>query len=181
MNAQTMHQIEAQLLGKLEEINASKDPTQREEMTQAFAREQQRKLLGIYLQDRLVDYNPGPFMLFSAVFSETGQTLKALVSGNLHPKWLSGPVGIVQVMHHGWQIGSKEALFWVAAISINLGFLNLLPIPVLDGGYLCLSLWEMVTRKKIHPRTMERMIIPFVILLIGLLVFLTFQDVTRLF
>jgi regulator of sigma E protease len=173
--------LHKQVMARAEEIGEIKDTSKREQVTRSFMAEQEKVLLGIQFQDRPVQYNPAPWVLFGSIIAETGETLKALVSGNLHPKWLSGPVGIVQVMHHGWQIGVKEALFWVAAISLNLGFLNLLPIPVLDGGYLCLSLWEMVTKRKLRPKTMERMIIPFVILLVLLLIFLTFQDVTRLF
>lgn len=181
MNEEKKELLHKQILARVEEIGKIKDKQKREQVVRSFTMDQGKLLLGVYFQDRLVEYNPNPVELFGAIIMETGQTLKALVSGNLHPKWLSGPVGIVQVMHHGWQIGVKEALFWVAAISVNLGFLNLMPIPVLDGGYICLSLWEMVTRRKVAPKTMERLIIPFVILLITLLIFLTFQDVTRLF
>ncbi len=142
---------------------------------------QNKLLLGVALQDRKVDYNPNPMAMFGSVFTETWYTLKALVMGYLHPKWISGPIGIVRVIHHGWRVGIGEALFWIGAISVNLGFLNLMPVPVLDGGYICLSLWELVTRRRLKAKTMERIVIPFVVLLVGLLVFLTFQDITRLF
>lgn len=163
------------------EIEKMKDFQHRDLALQTLAAGYQKKLFGISLQDRLVCFNPNPFVQFQAVFTETWQTLKALVMGYLHPKWLSGPVGIVRVIHHGWLVGVQEALFWMGAISINLGFLNLLPIPVLDGGYICLSLWEWITGRRLKAKTMERIIVPFVVLLIGLLVFLTFQDVLRLF
>ncbi|MCP5470071.1 MAG: site-2 protease family protein [Chlamydiales bacterium] len=163
------------------QVATIKDQEKRSAAMAYLEKVQNRKLLGIYLQDRLVEYNPNPIAMFGNVFVETGQTLKALVLGYLHPKWLSGPIGIVRVIHHGWKIGIGEALFWIAAISINLGFLNLLPIPVLDGGYVCLALWEWITRRRIKAKTMERLIIPFVVLLIAFLVFLTFQDISRLF
>lgn len=162
-------------------INEIKNEKQRAKAYKAFEQNQNKALLGIYLQDERVIYNPGPIEMFGNVFKETWATLKALISGHLSPKWLSGPVGIVQVIHHGWAIGVTEALFWIGAISLNLGFLNLLPIPVLDGGYIVLSLWEMITKRKVKAKTIERLIIPFVILLVGLLIFLTFQDITRLF
>lgn len=142
---------------------------------------QNRPVLGLTLQDRLVDYNPSPFKLLGDVFAETGRTLKALFTGHLHPKWLSGPVGIVHVIQHGWTLGIGEALFWIAAISVNLGVLNLLPIPVLDGGYICLSLWELISKRKMKAKTMERLIIPFMVLVIALFIFLTFQDISRFF
>jgi len=178
---ETKEALDQQIAQRRAQIMEIKDISKRNALLAAFEKEQNKRLLGIPLEDQQVDYNPGPIALFGAVFTETWQTLRALFIGNVHPKWLSGPVGIVRVIHHSWTIGINEALFWIAAISVNLGFLNLLPIPVLDGGYICLGFWELVTRRRIKPRTMERLIIPFVILLIGFLIFLTFQDVTRLF
>lgn len=171
--------LQALLEQQREKINEIKDPKKREVALDLLERNQELLRLGIPLFDRTVDYNPGPLALFGAVYTETWQTLKALIFGYLHPRWLSGPIGIVQVIHHGWSVGLGEALFWIAAISMNLGILNLLPIPVLDGGYILLSLWELITKKRISPKTMERLIIPFVILLIALLIFLTFQDLSR--
>ncbi|NGX61100.1 MAG: Metalloprotease MmpA [Chlamydiae bacterium] len=173
--------IQEEYIHQKEEVEKIKDPTRRAQALQFLDQSFHRLLLGIPLQDQRVNFNPGPFALFGSVFTETYQTLKALVTGYLNPKWISGPIGIVQVIHHGWKEGVSEALFWIGAISVNLGFLNLLPIPVLDGGYICLALWEMVTRRPLKAKTMERLIIPFVVLLIGFLVFLTFQDLFRLF
>ncbi len=177
LQKQFMEQIES----KRKEIEGMKDLKKKEALLAALKNAENEYLLGISLTDRLVEYNPSPFALFGNVFSETWLTLKSLVSGYLHVKWLSGPVGIVQVIQHGWQVGIGEALFWIAAISLNLGFLNLLPIPVLDGGYICLSLWEIFTRRRLKAKTMEKIILPFVVILIALLIFLTFQDISRFF
>ncbi|MCB1180844.1 MAG: site-2 protease family protein [Chlamydiia bacterium] len=163
------------------QIEEMKDPNKRSQAMEVLKKSDHQYMLGIQLQDRLIHYNPTPFVLFFNSFGETWMTLKALVMGYLHPKWISGPVGIVQVIQHGWRVGIGEALFWIAAISLNLGFLNLLPIPVLDGGYIVLSLYEMLTRRRLKAKTMERIIIPFVVLLIGSLAFLTFQDISRFF
>jgi len=142
---------------------------------------QNRRALGVYFGDREVLYNPPPHVLFSEVFTEIYRTLYALVSGFLSPKHMSGPVGIMQVMHHGWSLGFNEALFWLGMISLNLGFLNLLPIPVLDGGHILFSFIEMFTKKPLKAKTMERLIIPFVVLLIALFVFLTYNNIVRIF
>ena len=181
LSHEAQDRIKSEFEKQKEEIESIRNQEKRMQALYYLNKSHQKLLLGIYLQDRLVDYNPNPIRLFGHVFTETWQTLKALVMGYLHPKWISGPIGIVQVIHHGWQLGISEALFWIAAISVNLGFLNLLPIPVLDGGYICLALWEQITRRRLKAKTMERLIIPFVVLLIGLLIFLTFQDLTRLF
>jgi regulator of sigma E protease len=181
LTAEAREQLQQEFERQREAIDKIRDKGKRAQALKILEQSQHKLILGIYLQDRQVDYNPPPWAMFSAIFTETWQTLKALVMGYLNPKWISGPIGIVQVIHHGWKVGIGEALFWIAAISVNLGVLNLLPIPVLDGGYICLSLWELVTRRRLKAKTMERLIIPFVVLLIGLLVFLTFQDLTRLF
>lgn len=153
---------------------------QREQALQHIQEAQNQLLLGVFPMDRRVRYNPSPFALFSTVFQETWRTLFALFSGNVSPKYMQGPVGIVQVLQHSWSVGIKEAIFWLGMISLNLGVLNLLPIPVLDGGHICFSLWEWITKKPIKAKTMERLIIPFVILLITLFIYLTYHDLSRL-
>lgn len=163
------------------EIEQIEDPDKRAHALQLLKNREKQLMLGLPLQDRRVNYNPSPIQQFKSVFSEIWRTLSALVTGSLNPKWISGPIGIVQVVHDNWMIGIKEALFWIGAISLNLGVLNLLPIPVLDGGTIMLSLFELITGKRIHAKTLEKLIIPFAIILIGFFIFLTYQDLGRLF
>ena len=166
---------------QLKTINEISNPDQKAKALQNFKSAQSRLYLGVSLQDREVIFNPPPYQMFAKVCTDIWHTLSSLFSGNLSPKWLAGPVGIVQIMHHGWSLGIKEALFWLGLISLNLGVLNLLPIPVLDGGHICFALWEIITRKRIKIQTMERLIIPFVVLLIGFFIFVTYHDLSRLF
>jgi len=128
-----------------------------------------------------VEYNPNPLKVFVEVCQETYQTFFALITGSLSPKWMSGPVGIVRVIHDGWALGVKEALFWIAIVSLNLGIVNLLPIPVMDGGHICFSLYELITKKPIKAKMMERMVLPFVVLIVMLFIYITLQDVLRIF
>ncbi len=174
-------EYEAQSKAQLKQIEEIKDPQQRTQAMQMFEQEQNKLKLGIVMFDRAVNYNPSPFVLFGNVVQETWKTIIALFSGTVSPKYMSGPVGIVQVMQNSWNTGFKEALYWLGMISMNLGILNLLPIPVLDGGHICFSLWEKITGKPIKSKTMERLIIPFVVLLIALFVYLTYNDLMRLF
>lgn len=174
-------QFAADLQEQKKEIDRIEDPEKRAQAQLLLKNREKQLMLGLPLQDRRVNYNPGPLEQFSNVFSEIWRTLTALVSGSLNPKWISGPIGIVQVVHDNWMIGIKEALFWLGAISLNLGVLNLLPIPVLDGGTILLSFFELVTGKRIHPKTLEKLIIPFAVVLIGFFIFLTYQDLSRLF
>lgn len=172
----------------LKEIEASKkeidkieDPQKRKEVLKTLEREYRQEYLGINLQDRMVNYNPSPIEEFFQVCQGTWRTLGSLISGYLSPKWLSGPVGMVTAVQRSWFLGGKEALFWLAVVSLNLGIANLLPIPVLDGGYILFSLFEICTRRKISPKTMERLIVPFVILIIGFFLYVTYHDIARLF
>jgi regulator of sigma E protease len=162
-------------------IDSIEDIEKRMHAMAIFKKQESQLLLGLPgVGDRPIVYNPSPMKQFENVFSEIWRTLTALVTGSLNPKWMSGPLGIVQVVHDNWMIGIKEAIYWLAAISLNLGILNLLPIPVLDGGTVVLSFFEWITGKQIKPKTMERLILPFALVLIGFFVFLTYQDLSRI-
>jgi len=169
------------LKDEVRRIEGISDPEKRASALAALNAERQRLALGVQLKDRSVEYNPNPAVMTGRVVGETGRTLYSLVAGDLKPKWLSGPVGIVQVMQYSWALGAKEALFWLGFISLNLAFLNLLPIPILDGGNIVFSLYEMITRKRIGAKTMERLIIPFFVLLVGFFIYVTYQDLARIF
>ena len=174
--------LTAELLEQKKTIEAIEDPDKRAHALALIKTQEKQLVLGLPgLQDRKVNYNPSPMAQFGNVFLEIWNTLKALVTGSLSPKWVSGPIGIVQVVHDNAALGIREALFWLGAISLNLGILNLLPIPVLDGGTIVLSLFEMITGRKIHPKTLEKVILPFALLLIIFFVFLTYQDISRIF
>ncbi len=174
--------IANQMENQKKAIEAIDDPEKRAQALSFLDIHEKQLLLGLpNVQDRKVTYNPGPIELFSTVFDEIFRTLKALFTGALNPKWISGPVGIVQVVHDNWMLGIKEALFWLGAISLNLGALNLLPIPMLDGGTILISAIELITGKRLHPKTLEKIIIPFAVLLIGFFIFLTYNDLSRIF
>lgn len=172
--------IEEKLEHQKKAIEKIADPKQREEVMREFELYQNRLMLGIRPSDKFVFYNPSPFALFGDVIVENYRTLYALITGVLSPKYLAGPVGIVQVIHHGWTLGIKEAIYWLGMISLCLALLNLLPIPVLDGGHICIAAIESITKKPLKAKTLERLIIPFVILMIALFIYLTYNDLARL-
>ncbi|HSX38954.1 MAG TPA: site-2 protease family protein [Chlamydiales bacterium] len=163
------------------EIESIRDPVKRSAALKQLENGQKRLVLGVPLRDREVIYNPNPLQQFQNVLVDTWRTLSGLFSGSLKPKYMSGPVGIVHVVHQSWMVGIKEAVFWMAVISLNLGIVNLLPIPVLDGGHIMFSLLEMIRKRPIRSKTMERLILPFIGLLIAFFIYITYQDLARLF
>lgn len=171
---------ETELEARKKLIAEIKDPKEKAIAEQMLEESQKRLVLGFIPQDRLVAYNPSPLKLFGDVFNQMARTLKSLVTGSLSPKWMAGPVGIVQVFHYGWSQGIQEALYWMAVISLNLGLINLLPIPVLDGGHILFSFIEMATGKPMKAKTMEKLIVPFVILIIGAFIYFTYNDLMRI-
>lgn len=144
-------------------------------------REEKRYLfLGAGIRDHPVVYNPTPNQMFLDGCKETFHTLIALITGSVSPKWLVGPVGIMQIMQSSWNFGFLESVYWVGLVSLSLGLFNLIPIPVLDGGHVCFALWELITRKSIQPKTMEKIIFPFIVALILLFIYITYHDISRL-
>lgn len=166
---------------KKKEIEQSENAKQKEEGEKELDFIQNRKTLGVHFLEKKVSYNPPPYVLFSDVFKNIYRTLYALISGFLSPKHVSGPIGMMQIMHYGWSLGFNEALYWLGMISLNLGLLNLFPIPFLDGGNIVFSFWEMLTKKPLKAKTMERLIIPFVILIACFFIYLTYNDILRIF
>ncbi len=175
-------QISLEAQAQRKAVTAIEDPDKRSQALKLWEKQENRLLLGLpRVQDEKVDYNPSPFALFINVFEEIWRTLVALVSGTFSPKWMAGPIGIVQMVHDSSMGSIKEALYWLGAISLNLGILNLLPIPVLDGGTIVICLAEMLTGRRMQPKMLEKIIIPFAALLIIFFIYATYNDLLRLF
>ena len=134
----------------------------------------------VFAQQR-VHYNPTPIVMLDDVFGDFKFTLSSLFSGSVSAKYASGPIGMIKVMQMSWKTGAVEALFWLALISFNLAVFNLLPIPVLDGGHICFSLWEAVTKKRMTRTQIERITYPFMVALLAFIVYVTYHDVIRVF
>ncbi|MEM8727882.1 MAG: site-2 protease family protein [Chlamydiota bacterium] len=181
MTEKERQDLDEKMERQVAEARKISDPGEKEQVLDYLATYRNRLMLGAALTDRIVNYNPNPMVLFGDVFNEIARNLTALFTGSLSPKQFGGPLFIMQVMHQSWGIGMKEALFWLGAISLNLGILNLLPVPVLDGGHICFSILEKLRGKPLKARTMQRLVIPFVALLIFLFIYLTFNDISRIF
>ncbi|MFA6916358.1 MAG: site-2 protease family protein [Parachlamydiales bacterium] len=164
------------------EIANLPDPEKRAIAQKSLENEQKELMLGLpNVQDRKVLYNPGPIDMFFGTIEDIWRFLKALFSMSLSLKWIAGPIGILQTSVSNTWASVGGALQWLGFISINLGILNLLPIPVLDGGSIVLSTYEMITGHRLKPKTMEKLILPFALALIAIFVYVTFNDINRLF
>ena len=103
-----------------------------------------------------------------------------IISGTLSAKTLGGPIMIAQLAGEHAKAGMTEFIFFIALLSINLGILNLLPIPVLDGGHLIFFLIEAVTGKPVNLRMREVAQQVGIVVLIMLMVFVFYNDITRI-
>lgn len=92
---------------------------------------------------------------------------------------LSGPVGIFNLLKNATKDGIMTILSWTAILSVNLGFMNLLPLPALDGGRLAFMVYEGITRRKPNAKVENTIHAIGLILLMGLMIFISFNDVLR--
>jgi len=93
---------------------------------------------------------------------------------------LAGPVGIFQLTAQSIQGGAVVFLNWIGLLSVNLGIINLLPIPALDGGRLVFLGYEGITRKKVNPKVENMLHLAMFFILMGFFVFVTFNDILRI-
>lgn len=122
-----------------------------------------------------------PFVKFGQDFTSMGKTLKLLVKpkSDVGVGDLSGFVGIFSMVSNSAKNGFKSLLAFTAFISINIGLLNLLPIPALDGGRLVFIAYEGITRKKVNKKVEGILITVTFFLLLGMIVFVTYKDILR--
>lgn len=110
-----------------------------------------------------------------------GTTLKYLFTGKLGMNDLSGPVGIYEVVDSQKSEGIDSLLYLMAYLSINVGVINLIPFPAFDGGHILFLLIEKIRGKAVSSNVEATITGIGFILLILLMIFVTFNDVIRLF
>jgi regulator of sigma E protease len=104
-----------------------------------------------------------------------------MVIGEASVKNLSGPLTIADYAGKSASLGLTQYLLFLALISVSLGVLNLLPLPVLDGGHLMYYLWEAVTGRSVSDAWMERLQRGGVAVLLVMMSIAIFNDFARLF
>ncbi len=107
--------------------------------------------------------------------------LKQIIIGERSSKQLGSFITIAQVSGHALEAGFFVFLSIIALLSVNLGVINLLPLPVLDGGYLLILIIEAITRRKLGGKAMEITIVIGWILIALLFAFTMWNDIARVF
>jgi regulator of sigma E protease len=150
-------------------------------------REGERTLVGMYMKDARREFKPTPIeaigMSIQRNIEMSGlilNTLKDLVTGEASPKQLMGPVGIAQLSAESAQDGWITLFALMASISLNLGLLNLMPIPVLDGGHIFIMAIETISRRDFSLQMKEKMLFVGFVLLMTLMVTVIYNDLTRI-
>ncbi|RMH54732.1 MAG: RIP metalloprotease RseP, partial [Candidatus Hydrogenedentota bacterium] len=105
-----------------------------------------------------------------------------LLTGDISLKLLAGPLGIAQGSGHSFREGGvSELIRYLALISVNLGAVNLFPIPLLDGGWLFIFLlYEAIRRKPLSQKVQERLMQAGFVFLILLFLVITYNDIGRI-
>lgn len=144
-------------------------------------------MIGITLGNETISYTPGPLEAVGLSVERNVQTaglilrtLGDLFVGDASPRQLMGPVGIAQLSGASAREGWVELFALMASISLNLGLLNLLPIPVLDGGHMAIMGMEAVARRDFSLAMKERMLFAGFVLLMALMVTVIYNDLTRI-
>lgn len=144
-------------------------------------------LLGIGIGDEVKSIKPGFVeaigMSVSKNIEYSGlifQTVWGLITRETSPKQLMGPVAIAQLSGESAALGWVALFSLMAMISLNLGILNLLPIPVLDGGHIFIMALEGIARRDFSVRLKEKMLLAGFVVLMMLMVTVIYNDLTRI-
>jgi regulator of sigma E protease len=108
------------------------------------------------------------------------KTVWGLLTRETSPKQLMGPVAIAQLSGESAKLGLIALFNLMAMISLNLGILNLLPIPVLDGGHIFIMALEGIARRDFSVRMKEKMLLAGLALLLLLMVTVFYNDLSRI-
>ena len=121
------------------------------------------------------------FKKTGSLFVSMWDTIKYLFAGKVGVNQLSGPVGIFTIVDSQAEQGLEAVLYLVAYLSINVGLINLLPFPAFDGGRILFLFIEKIFRKPVSKKVENIIHTVGFFLIIALLIYVTFNDILRLF
>ena len=144
-------------------------------------------VIGIGMSGEMVEESYGVFGAIERSLEETGRliyliavSIKKMVVGSIPADSIGGPILIFQIYGEQAEQGFNQLIRLTALLSINLGLLNLLPIPVLDGGHIFFFLIEMVKGKPLSERSRERAQQVGIFMLLSLMVLAFYNDIMRI-
>ena len=105
------------------------------------------------------------------------RTLFDMISGKLPVDYVSGPIGMANVISQAAQVSFLSILNLTALISVNLAVMNLLPLPALDGGRGAFILFELITRKKVPAQVEGTIHAVGMVILLALIALIAFKDI----
>ena len=159
-----------------------------EEVKNIFGEKIKRKIIGIIPSGDIVTIKyslpEAVKVTFEKFISDTTLIVKGvekLITGAVGLNTLSGPIGIVDVTAKVANLGLQPLLFLTALLSVNLGVLNLLPIPALDGGHIIFNLYEAIFKRELNEDIMVKLTIAGWVLLGGLMIIGMYNDLVRIF
>jgi regulator of sigma E protease len=157
-------------------------------VTPSYDKERDRAMVGAVVGTMVISLpwmqEKKPLAQLKADAGGITRLLKALVNHkeSAHAaSGLGGPVMIFAALWGSIKISIFNAIGFLRFLNVNLAILNMLPIPVLDGGHIMFSLWEMVTRRKVNEKVVNALVNIFAVLLIGTFLILTTRDVGTVF
>ncbi|MCP4115437.1 MAG: RIP metalloprotease RseP [Desulfobacteraceae bacterium] len=156
--------------------------------TNIFGETIEKPMIGISASGDMVHERLNPFQAMGTALVRTWDIIRLTVlsvakifSGSVSPKTLGGPIMIAQIAGQQAQAGIANLAFFIAMLSINLGIINLFPVPVLDGGHLFFFGVEALTGKPASEGLREKANQFGIVLLLALMVFVFYNDILRLF
>jgi regulator of sigma E protease len=140
-----------------------------------------KPIIGIQFAEKMTLVHPTPLEQIHNSVTSTLNTIAAVASpkSDIKLQHLSGPVGIVRIYYllfqspYGWRL----ALWFSVILNMNLAILNMLPIPVLDGGHIVLGIIESIRRKPLPTRVLEYVQGFCTVVIISVIVYITFFDI----
>jgi len=152
-----------------------------------FGETMQKKMVGIAPSGKIIILKLNFFQSIGYALDETKnatmmivQSLQKLIEGIVPAKDMGGIVSIVQVTAKASSAGIVALFALTALISVNLGVLNLLPIPALDGGHIMFNLYEMVTKRAPGEKVLYYLTLGGWVFLLSLMAFTIFNDIYRI-
>ncbi len=168
------------------ELNFNIRPLIKEQKNR-FGETIKRKIIGIApkIRDNILKFSPIDGIVFAyneTIYASTMifKSVEKLITGSVPANQLGGVISIVDITSKASQSGLLALIFFTALISVNLGVLNLLPIPALDGGHIMFNLYEIITRKAPSEKIMYRLTIVGWGILLSLMLLGIYNDLNRL-